>query len=130
MLILLAKLKTFFISSLCLLVFLQSIFIDSNCYSSNKRVFCTCNHNSKKEIHSYISKTSNCHDSISQKRHICSCKKPKNQSEIINQLKQIKFYINQYSITKPYFKTLYYFNYFLTLQNYNYIYKLIKPPRF
>jgi hypothetical protein len=123
------KLKTILIVGMGLLVFFQTIYIDSNYYSSNKRVFCTCNHNSKKEIH-LTSKATNCHDSIKQSRHICSCKKLKNQSEIINQLKQIKFSIAQFTILKPNLKTLYYFSPSLTHQNYNYVYKLIKPPRF
>lgn len=107
----------------------QSLIYDSGfCYMRKFRQVCTCNHNSKKEIHSKVSGKSDCHDA-NKKTHICSCKKTKNPNEISNLIKQTFFIANLES------------NFFIHLTKYTvsnsspvvdlsgYKLTLIKPPK-
>jgi hypothetical protein len=106
----------------------QSLIYDSGlCYMRKFRQICTCNHNSKKEVHSQVSK-SDCHDST-KVTHICSCKKNKNPNELSNLIKQTFFlseiqntlfiHLTKYILPTP--------NLISNLKGYRLI--LIKPPR-
>jgi hypothetical protein len=107
----------------------QSLIYDSGlCYMRNIRQICTCNHNSKKEIHSENSKKTDCHDA-KKTSHICSCKKNKNPNELSNLIKQTFFlsrientlfiHLTKYILPTP--------NLISNLKGYRLI--LIKPPR-
>lgn len=106
----------------------QSLVYDSGlCYMRKFRQICTCNHNSKKEIHSRVSK-SDCHDA-KKITHICSCKKNKNPNELSNLIKQtfllstiqnnLFIYLTKYILPTPYLIS--------NLKGYQLT--LIKPPR-
>ncbi len=109
-------------------VLAQSLIYDSGlCYMRTYRQICTCNHNSKKEIHRQTNK-SDCHDK-SKSVHICSCKKSKNPNELSNLLKQIFFlWQGNQDLALEFIK----FNYSTLLKDVilnGYGLTLIKPPR-
>lgn len=106
----------------------QSLIYDSGlCYMRGVRQICKCNHNSKKEVHSNISK-SDCHNAR-KVIHICSCKKTKNPNEISNLIKQTLFLTGnqntiyicliKYILSTP--------NLYSDLKGFRLI--LVKPPR-
>jgi hypothetical protein len=117
----------------CIIIFSilsQSLIYDSGlCYMRKVRHVCTCNHNSKKEIHSTkISKT-DCHD-LEKIIHVCSCKTTKNPNELSNFIKQI-FIFTELNLSSIDFKLVKYA--FLISLNFpileGFHLTLIKPPK-
>jgi len=108
----------------------QSLIYDSGlCYMRKVRQICTCNHNSKKEIHSKSSTKSDCHN-LKKTVHICSCKKTKNPNELSNFIKQT-FLINTNTLSVISIQlTNYIFPVSNSISNHKgYQLTLIKPPR-
>lgn len=108
----------------------QSLIYDSGlCFMRTYRQICTCNHNSKREIHSKIISKSDCHDA-KKAVHICACKKSKNPNEISNLIKQT-FFISSFNLTNFSIHLTKYIVpnpiYLVNLRGFGLI--LIKPPR-
>ena len=109
----------------------QSLIYDSGlCFMRKVRQICTCNHNSKKEIHSKSSVKSDCHD-IKKTVHVCSCKKTKNPNELSNLIKQTFFITTNTLSVLSIQLTHYIFPISNSISNHKgYQLTLIKPPKF
>ncbi|MCB1176600.1 MAG: hypothetical protein KDK36_03370 [Leptospiraceae bacterium] len=132
-------------------VLVNSIILESanlGLTSLKSSIICTCNHNSKKEIHSKKNKSvllksdlekiglglkskklfPDCHSANSGEKHICSCKKTNSNLKNFLFQKQISLF-NSIFIAKLHFIKLFNISEIITkLSPYNH-FKLIKPPK-